>query len=401
MKTRRYLSILFLFIVINGFFSCSDDNGEDDPVEPEIAERTIFMFLPYTSDLYNEEIENLDSIKSAIKKQNGLGNDKFLFFMSSSSSSAALIQVRYKNKKCVQDTLEKYTNPSLTSASFITSLINTVKTDAKAYNYAMIIGCHGIGWIPSTGNSKSVASLSASLFNKKGNIKTRWFGDPYNKIDVTTLAKGIEGSNTKMQYILFDACYMSNIETAYDLKDATDYLIASTSEVMSYGMPYDLMWKYLIATTLDYSAICDKFYDFYSTYKYPYGTLAVTDCSQLDGMATIMKEINAKYTFDTSLRSSLQILGGYTPTIFFDYGDYVKNLCGNDETLYPAFTTQLSLLVPYMRYTNKFFSSINGDNTYPINTFSGLTISEPSANTYYMTEDGIKGKGTAWYIATH
>ena len=30
----------------------------------------------------------------------------------------------------------------------------------------------------------------------------------------------------KMQYILFDACYMGNVETAYELKDVTNYLIS-------------------------------------------------------------------------------------------------------------------------------------------------------------------------------
>ena len=41
------------------------------------------------------------------------------------------------------------------------------------------------------------------------------------------------------QFIMFDDCYMSSMEVAYDLKDVTDYIIASTSEVMAYGMPYE------------------------------------------------------------------------------------------------------------------------------------------------------------------
>ena len=35
-----------------------------------------------------------------------------------------------------------------------------------------------------------------------------------------------------MEYILFDDCYMSSIEVAYELKDVTKYLIGSTSEMM-------------------------------------------------------------------------------------------------------------------------------------------------------------------------
>ena len=67
-----------------------------------------------------------------------------------------------------------------------------------------------------------------------------------------------------MEYILFDDCYMSSIEVAYELKDVADYLIASTCEVMAYGMPYATMGKHLLGTP-DYRAICDDFYDFIQT----------------------------------------------------------------------------------------------------------------------------------------
>ena len=69
------------------------------------------------------------------------------------------------------------------------------------------------------------------------------------------------------------------VEVAYDLKDVTDYLIGSTSEVMAYGMPYAEIGQYLIGK-VDYEGICDGFYSFYSNYsEMPCGTIAVTDCS--------------------------------------------------------------------------------------------------------------------------
>ena len=83
-------------------------------------------------------------------------------------------------------------------------------------------------------------------------------------------------------------------------------------------MPYAEIGQYLIGK-VDYAGICDGFYSFYSTYSTPCGTIAVTDCSELDNLATIMKEINHRYTFDPSLTSSFQRLDGYYPVIFFDY----------------------------------------------------------------------------------
>lgn len=54
---------------------------------------------------------------------------------------------------------------------------------------------------------------------------------------------------------------MSTVEVAYDLKNVTSHLIASTSEIMAYGMPYDKIGQYLIGN-IDYEKVCDGFYSF-------------------------------------------------------------------------------------------------------------------------------------------
>lgn len=108
---------------------------------------------------------------------------------------------------------------------------------------------------------------------------------------------GIVGAGVKMEYILFDDCYMSSVEVAYELKEATRFLIASTSEMMAYGMPYATVGEFLLGNP-DYGSLCEGFHDFYSTYEMmSCGTLAVTDCSELDNMAAIMKSINDRYVF--------------------------------------------------------------------------------------------------------
>ena len=71
----------------------------------------------------------------------------------------------------------------------------------------------------------------------------------------------------------------------------------------------------------------------------------------------LMKEINKQYTFNTSLINSLQDLDGYAPPIFYDFGDYVRNLC-TDETLRNKFQAQLSRTVPYKSNTEYYYSSL-------------------------------------------
>lgn len=50
-----------------------------------------------------------------------------------------------------------------------------------------------------------------------------------------------------MEYILFDDCYMSSLEVAYELRHVTNYMIACPTEVMVFGMPYSTIGKYLLS----------------------------------------------------------------------------------------------------------------------------------------------------------
>lgn len=221
--------------------------------------------------------------------------------------------------------------------------MNDVQEFAPAPVYAMIIGSHGMGWLPVDGTQ------AHSLFRMKKHWEyqeqplTRYFGGLTREFqtDVGTLARGIVGAGVKMEYILFDDCYMSSVEVAYELKEATRFLIASTSEMMAYGMPYATVGEFLLGNP-DYGSLCEGFHDFYSTYEMmPCGTLAVTDCSELDNMAAIMKSINDRYVFD----------------------DYVLTLC-SDPILTARFREQLERLVPYKTHTGKFYSRARGPSHY-------------------------------------
>lgn len=370
----------------------------DPPSSRTDTEETIFMYYPWSDNLLYYFNQNIQDMGSAFSKQ--LKNQRILVFLSTSSKDASLFELVYENGKYVRKALKTYQDPQYTKAEGITNILTDIKTYSPAKRYSMIIGCHGMGWIPvSSAQARSAFNIFRRHWEYENAPMTRYFGgvQSANQTDITTLAKGISDAEMKMKYILFDDCYMSTVEVAYDLKDVTDHLIASTSEIMAVGMPYHKMGHYLVEE-VNYESICNEFYSFYSTYSTPCGTIAVTDCSEMDNLAAIMKEINQQYTFDPELRSSLQPLDGYDPVIFYDYGDYVSKLC-TDQSLLNRFNEQLNRTVPNKRNTDYYYSMIkypkNGGKT-KINTFSGITISDPSThpNAAQKTE-------TAWYAATH
>ena len=239
-------------------------------------------------------------------------------------------------------------------------------------------------------------------FEVQGHVTTRFIGGTYpeTQIETTDLADAMTDAGLHTEYILFDACYMSSVEVAYELKDVTHYLIASPTEVISYGFPYITMGKHLLGTP-NYKGIADSFISFYSSYYLPYGTVAVTDCTQLDDLATIAQQVNAAAEEQPSTATSaqfapngVQIMDGYSPTLFYDLG-HLMSLKNAGTVLTAAFAEQLNKTVPYKGHTDKYFTALK-DTPIDIKHYSGLNTSQGSLN---RMADRLNE--TAWHKATN
>lgn len=401
------------------FASCSDEDPDPAPQPPVIETNTIFVYMPWSGStkkdpgLYSFFLTNIQDIKSAIVNQGGLGNKKLMIFISTKVDKGALINVQYKNGSCIDDTVAIYDNTQpdlrLNTAEWITTLLKRVKQEAPANHYSMIVGCHGMGWIPAKPSTRinrpAVSPFGLNQNAGKAGPPTRWLGGNAYQTNISDFDKGIEDSGIgKFQYILFDDCNMTGIEVAYELRNATNHIIGSPTEIMAYGMPYKFLWSELSKVNPDYHSICTNFINFYSNYKYegtpyPYGTISVIDCSQVEDMVDIMKEINASSSLSTITESNIQSMDGYTPSIFYDMGDYVRKLVQNEPLLLAKFNSQLDRLVPEKRHTDAYYTSLRtaGFNIIPILSYSGITISDPSTNQTVTNSLG----SNRYYQTTH
>lgn len=377
------------------FTSCSDD-GELPPY-PDKAKQTVIMYMPWADNTIHYYFEkNISAFEAAIERNHGLDGNQLIVFIAENGQQSQMYRIYYYDGKCRRETLKTYDFASCdyTTPEGISQIISDAIAAAPASTYALAIGCHGMGWVP--------AGTDVGTRTFMNNIKaanaypTRFFGssgDPTYQTDILTLAEGIANTGVKMKYILFDDCYMSNIETAYDLRNVTDYLIASTCEIMIDGMPYDEIGIDLLNNK--FKNVVDKFYNYYSNFKTPCGTIGVTDCREVENMAYIMRQINDRYPDFPYNTTDIQDLDGFENTIFFDFGDYVSKLC-SDPNMLSAFKEQLVRLVPYKANTETYYSMYTGEQ-YTINTFSGITISDPSVN---RSIANVKTQ-TNWYRATH
>lgn len=402
MKSSRFTHVTLLLVMFVGlcFPSCSDDIGGGSGT----TEKTLFMYFPWSNNLTSYFETNIADMETAIA-QHGLRDERVLVYFASTSVEGRLFEITCDgDHACRRVTLKEYTDPPLTTADGLASLLNDVRTFAPASTYAMTIGCHGMGWVPVSVNRSRAASPYKYHWENTDGLLTRYFGgtSPVYQTDITTLAEALQLAGLHMDYILFDDCYMAAVEVAYDLRKVTDFLIASTCEMMAYGLPYAQIGQYLLGDP-DYEAICNGFIDFYSAYPTPCGTLSVTDCARLDDLAALMKEINTRCTYTGHAESELQDLDGYNPTIYYDFADYVHHLC-DDPALTATFDNLLSAIVTHKVCTETYYTNLSGagtdgSGTYPIRTYSGLTVSDPSTGHPLATL--TQKQNTAWWKATH
>ena len=376
------------------------------------------MYMPWAgNNIYSYFLRNIAGMRQTIIDTQGGGNKRVMVLIADNDSRAHLIHLKYeylKNEKkydCVNDTIETYeylNGQSFYSETGMAELFRKAKASMQANSYALIVGCHGMGWLPIDARTDYAKPSHAPRFSKSlyhsdndgtpidREILTRYIGEgsnPEYMAEIPTLATAIRNSFGHADYILFDDCYMMNIEVAYDLKDVTDYLIGSTCEVMIEGMPYNKVGRYLL--TGDYEQVVNEFHTWYSSYRNPYGTLAVTKTSEVEQMASIMRQINTTHEWVADSIRTVQHLDGFDPVVFFDMKSYVKRLCADDTPLFNQFEQQLNRMVPYAKATKQYYSA-RSMRAYNITEFSGITISDPSFS--YATR---KKTETAWWKATH
>lgn len=141
MKLIRLLPIL-LVIGLSCLTSCQK---EDLP--PADNERTLFMYLPWSTNLTSYFYQNIADMEEAIARR-GLDRERVLVFLSTSATEAELFEITVNNGTCTRRTVKEYTRPAFTTEAGLTDILNDMKWAAPAKSYSLIVGCHGMGWLP-------------------------------------------------------------------------------------------------------------------------------------------------------------------------------------------------------------------------------------------------------------
>ena len=387
-RLLRRARIWAMIVLSAAACSCSDE-PVTPPVEP-VGHATL-IYMPWsasesssTGSLYESFLRNIADIETAIVAEGGLHGTRLLVSISKSYNNMSLLEITFDGTRCRRDTLKRYANPQYSDASWLTSLFSDMAAAAPAESYSMIIGAHGSGWLPVGARPERSRAFGGRTASAQASVET--------------LARAItESALRHTDFVCFDDCYMSNVETAYALRHATHYLIASTSEVMDPGLPYASAWKHLYSEP-DFEAVCRVFNEYYRQFWLPYGTLSTVDCTRIEDLATLMRDVNDEIEVGDERLSQVQKLDGFAKTVFYDMAHYVESVCDNEAKV-SALRSAIANAVVATSCTPRLYSVYltSLDHTYPVATSCGLTISDPTGNSA-----AFEAKyGTEWWVATH
>ena len=184
-------------------------------------------------------------------------------------------------------------NHTATDPEIMQTVLNDMRILSTTTQFGIIFGSHASSWLPAQ------------------QIQTFAFGDDNaQSIDIPDMANAIKQAFPygKIDFILFDACMMGTAEVCYELRNVTNYCIASVMETSVFGFPYHLFMSELYEENPDFQKICDDFISFYREQRL-WGTCAAFDCSKMERFALNVKQVLVRVLFsDVKIKGQMRPL---------------------------------------------------------------------------------------------
>jgi hypothetical protein len=317
------------------------------------ASQTIFVnFIGTALNFYFNE--NINKMLEALDKDIQ-GDAQVMVLMTDSTTDGTLYELRYDSElgKAVKEKVREIELPTPYDGALFENNLREALTFAPAEKYAMIIGSHGLAWIPkdSAINPSSLMryGLQPSQFwvREEGTEMTRHIGDKVpTRYNVDEVKSAIEANNIKLEYLLFDACFMGNIESAYILRNVTKTIIGSPCEVMGFGFPYAQVMPYMLANDgADYiiDKICSGYVEYYRTSAAtPSACVAAINTAELENLAAATMAVNA--SIRNNLATQILTIVGSTEEIATKINNHIALLDASGSSIYEIKNLHTSLL---------------------------------------------------------
>lgn len=403
------INILFTIVSI---ITISCKPVKEDPIEYKKQDKTILIYMEANNNLSDDAIKNIKLIQNG--ELPAADGNNIIVYAHNYDKKPKLLRIYGNNNIGVIDTVYHFPDINSATTDALKNAMNITKTMFPSDEFGLILWSHGTGWLPqgyySNPTKAKVNNLNISpLQSNTTEYVSPWqeppggidpyahlvksFGSQKRSTDPTILEMEIpqlaEALPFNPDYIIFDACLMGGIELAYEFKDKTKKIVFSPAEVLSNGLEYGNMMKYLLAKPTNLIGVAENAYNYYNS-QYDNNrslTISVIDLEKLDDVANAAKEVFKNYRQNiASLNiSSVQPYFRYNKYWFFDINDYIKQICGKEGAEYSAaFTNALNNAILYKATTGRIINLYIDINKYSgISTYIPYHPNDETLNSYY------------------
>ncbi|MDR1595004.1 MAG: hypothetical protein LBS43_11065 [Prevotellaceae bacterium] len=354
-----YVRILWISIIFTVFASCN----KDEVPEPVRIERTVIVYMAADNDLWDVALVDLEEMKQGYN-ETGVN---LIVLMDVADETPCLLRITEDGEQ----TVKTYSEFNSADPANMNRLLGEIIEMYPSDSYGLILWSHGKSWLP--------AGVETKSFVMDGN----------RQMNIPDLAEALP---VRFDFILFDACLMGAVEVAYELRNKTDYIIASSAETIDSGFPYDLVIPALVSSTPDLRKAAESFFDYYQEQSGAFrsATISLINTKELDNLARVTNQLISEQTFDIASfdRTSVQRLDVYEEQYTFDFLDFITKAFPEADKR--PLIEQLEKTALYKAHTAEFIEM------YEINTYCGLSCYIPHIGRNDLT-DYYKQLG--WYQA--
>lgn len=350
MNIRFTLHTILSFCITFLLLSCS--SNEEPKPEKKPTKRTILVYMVANNNLASYAEQDLNEMRIGAKTYGF--NDGRLIVYHASSTAATLKEVNADAEGTIT-TLKSYENEKTysTEAERMKQVIDDVMKLAPAQDFGLILWSHADAW-RETANSKAIP------INNMNIAAPLSFGyDRSKSMKISTLANVL--NNYNFSFIYFDCCHMASVEVAYELRNATDYIVASGTELHASGMPYNVNVKPLFEDVPDLEEACNNTFNYYNSQIGISRTcsMSLIDTRHINELAQVSKEIFKAGIFPEGLniQSYIRLQAGFKYSFLNDMQQYMHAISPS-EALSQQWDLALSQVVKFSACTPSVFNQL-------------------------------------------
>ncbi len=381
------------------FIACSSD----DAPEPEPAHRTVLVYIGGENSLYDFVSDDLDEMIQ------GAGDipasDNLLVYVDDCSNPTRIYRIEMRSGKGVATVVKEYSTDLCSSdPAVLRDVCRWAITNYPASSYGLVLWSHGSGWLP----AQEVRDTRSIIIDNNGNKTNIEESNSGPQMEIPALKEVLLEvfGNKGLDFLLFDACFMQSVEVAYELRNTTQWLVATPAEMPGTGSPYDKLIKSIFASSVDVEGIVNTYYNEYiDDSDYEGIIISAVKTSELDAFAEISAPLIQHYLLNDAITEGVF---KYLPRAINDYPFFhdMKGLMMKNVPEYESqeWMIQLQKTVPYLKATDAWYTNLiwgggtcrvdheqcSGLSMYITSQMSGSAVNKEFWNEYLKTLEWYK-----------